>query len=379
MPAAASRPIELGLNAFGDVPIDRDGRLVSDAEAVRVMIDEAVRAERVGLDVFSIGEHYRPEQVDSASTVALGAIAGRTERIRVGTAVAVLSTQDPVRLYHQYATLDAASSGRASLVLGRASSTESFPLFGFGMEDYDQLFEENLALFLELLRGEAVSWSGLSRPALDRYQPRPRLAPGAAAPWIGIGGSPQSVLRAARHGLPLMMAVIGGAIERFAAHSQYYRDASTQLGREPGPVGLHSIGHIATTDAEAVDTFWPVYRDRMATMARERGFNSPDRTHYLAEVEHGALFVGSPETVARKILAAAETLGLSRFDMKYDTYGTSVPDRAQTVELLGTAVRPLLEDARAPVGAGPPAPDRVADPREGLDAVSRYHRSRGAR
>ena len=379
MPATMSRPIELGLNAFGDVPTDRDGRVISDAEAVRVMIDEAVRAERVGLDVFSIGEHYRPEQVDSASTVALGTIAGRTERIRVGTAVAVLSTQDPVRLYHQYATLDAASSGRASLVLGRASSTESFPLFGFSMEDYDQLFEENLALFLQLLGSEAVSWSGISRPALDRYQPRPRLAPGAAAPWIGIGGSPQSVLRAARHGLPLMMAVIGGAIERFAGHSRYYRDASAQLGHEPGPVGLHSIGHIAATDAQAVDTFWPIYRDRMATMARERGFARPDRAHYLAEVEHGALFVGSPETVARKIRGAAETLGLSRFDMKYDTYGTSVPDRAQTVELFGAAVKPLLQDVRAPVGGGAAPPERADDPRDGLDAVSRYHRARGAR
>ena len=379
MPTTAAHPIQLGLNAFGDVPVDGDGRLVSDAEAVRVMVEEAVRAERVGLDVFSIGEHYRPEQVDSASTVALGAIAGRTERIRVGTAVAVLSTQDPVRLYHQFATLDAASSGRASLVLGRASSTESFPLFGFSMEDYDQLFEENLELFLALLDGGAVTWSGLSRPALDGYRPRPRLAPGSAAPWIGIGGSPQSVLRAARHGLPLMMAVIGGAIERFAGHSQYYRDASAQLGHEPGPIGLHSIGHIAATDAEAVDTFWPVYRDRMATMARERGFPRPDRAHYLAEVEHGALFVGSPETVARKILGAAETLGLSRFDMKYDTYGTSVRDRAQTVELLGAAVGPLLVDARAPVAAGAPAPDRVADPRDGLDAVSRHRRAHGTR
>lgn len=365
MPTTMARPIELGLNAFGEIPTGRDGRLVSDAQAVRVMIDEAVRAERVGLDVFSIGEHYRPEHVDSASMVALGAIAGRTERIRVGTAVAVLSTQDPVRLYHQYATLDAVSSGRASLVLGRASSTESFPLFGFGMEDYDQLFEENLELFLELLRGEAVSWSGISRPALDRYQPRPRLALGAAAPWIGIGGSPQSVLRAARHGLPLMMAVIGGAIERFAGHAAYYRDASAQLGHEPGPIGLHSIGHLAPTDAEAVDTFWPIYRDRMAAMARERGFAQPDRAHYLVEVEHGALFVGSPESVARKILAATQTLGLSRFDMKYDAYGMSVPDRAQTVELLGTAVKPLLEEARTGVQGGASASGGADDPRDG--------------
>lgn len=340
--------IDIGLNAFGELPIGRDGRDVSDAEAVRVMIAEAMRAERVGLDVFSIGEHYRPEQVDTAPMVALAAIAGGTERLRVGTAVAVLSTQDPVRLYHQFATLDAASSGRATLVLGRASSPESFPLFGFSMQHYDQLFEENLDLLLALLRGEQVSWSGISRAALDHYPPRPRLAAGAAKPWIGIGGSPESVARAARHGLPLMIAVIGGAVERFAAHTQYYRQLSAELGHEPEAVGLHSIGHVAATDAEAADTFWPIYRNRMETMARERGFSRPDRSHYQREIETGALFVGSPDTVARKVVESTLTLGLSRFDLKYDTLGTSVRDRTQTVDLLGTAVKPLIASLLKP-------------------------------
>lgn len=343
---AAVRSIEFGLNAFGDLPTDSGGHTVGDAETVRLMIDEAVRAERVGLDVFSIGEHYRPEQVDTAPLVALAAAAGRTERLQIGTAVAVLSTQDPVRLYHQYATLDAASSGRARLVLGRASAVESFPLFGFAMEQYDQLFEENLDLFLKLLQGRPVTWSGIARAPLTGYEPRPRLAPGAAKPWIGIGGSPQSVVRAAHHELPLMIAIIGGLIERFEGHARLYRELFEREGRTPGPVGLHSIGHIAETDHEAADTFWPIYRDRWRTLARERGFAEPTRPRYQQEVETGALFVGSPETVARKIVDADRSLGLSRFDLKYDTLGTSVTDRAQTIELLGTAVKPLVAELR---------------------------------
>jgi probable LLM family oxidoreductase len=330
-----------------------DGRLLSDAETLRLLVDEARLAESVELDVFSVGEHYREGFVDSAAPVLLAAIATATQRIKLGTSVTVLSTNDPVRLYNEFSTLDAVSEGRAQMVLGRASATESFPLFGHDLADYEQLFEEKLELFMRLQREESVTWSGTVRAPLVEQTLHPRMPRGGIPTWIGVGGSPNSVIRAARYGLPLMLAIIGGQPERFAGHVELYFRALEQFGHTVQPVGQHSLGLIAKTDEEAADTWWKYWMPVVTKMGKERGFYAPTRERYDAELTTGALFVGSPETVAQKIANVARTLHLSRFDLKYDISELPVESRAQTIELLGSEVRPrvleLLE--REPINA----------------------------
>ena len=342
-----ARELEFGLDSFGEVPMDASGRPLSDAETVRLMIDEAVLAESVGIDLFSIGEHYRVEHMDSAGHVILATIAGRTERIRLGTSVTVLSTQDPVRLFTEFSTLDAASNGRAQLVLGRASSVESFPLFGYDLADYETLFEENLDLFTRLLRDQPVTWSGMSRSELTEQSVYPSIAPGAIPTWIGVGGSPQSVIRAARYGLPLMLAIIGGHPTRFAPYVDLYEKALQQFGHPLLPVGMHSLGLVAETDEEAEAAYWPYYRDVIETRGRERGFAPPTPERFQAEILDGALFVGSPETVALKVATAFRALRLSRFDLKYDLTSLPVASRRRTIELFGREVIPRVRELLA--------------------------------
>jgi len=332
---------ELGLNSFGDVPTD-DGRLLSDAEAIRLLVAEAQLAESVGLDVFSVGEHYREGNVDSATPVLLAAIATATERIRLGTSVTVLSTNDPVRLYHEFSTLDAVSHGRAQLVLGRASATESFPLFGYDLADYEQLFEEKLELFMKLQREQPVTWSGSVRSPLVHQSLHPQMRPGGIPTWIGVGGSPDSVIRAARYGLPLMLAIIGGQPERFAGHVELYFRALEQFGQPVQPVAQHSIGLVADTDDQAADLWWQYWKPVVEEIGRQRGFYPPTRERFLAELSTGALFVGSPETVAQKIAGVARALRLSRFDLKYDISRLPVDARRRTIELLGREVKPRV-------------------------------------
>ncbi|MCX4511184.1 LLM class flavin-dependent oxidoreductase [Streptomyces sp. NBC_01619] len=254
----------------------------------------------------------------------------------------VLSTNDPVRLYHEFSTLDAASNGRAQLVLGRASATESFPLFGYDLADYEELFEEKLDLFMRLQREETVTWSGRFRPPLVEQRLRPRMPPGGIPTWIGVGGSPNSVVRAARYGLPLMLAVIGGRPQRFAGHVELYHRTLEQFGHAMQPVAQHSLGLIAESDEEAIETWWRYWQPVVTALAEERGFYKPTRERYLAEVGKGALFVGSPETVARKIATMARDLHLSRFDLKYDVMNLPREARARTIELLGREVAPRV-------------------------------------
>ena len=337
---------ELGLNSFGEVATDR-GQVLSDAETVRLIVDEARLAESVGLDVFSVGEHYREGHNDSATPVLLAAIATATERIRLGTSVTVLSTNDPVRLYHEFSTLDAVSHGRAQLVLGRASATESFPLFGYDLADYETLFEEKLDLFMRLQREVTVTWSGSVRSPLVEQRLHPRMRPGGVPTWIGVGGSPNSVIRAARYGLPLMLAIIGGRPQRFAGHVELYLRALEQFGHPAQAIGQHSLGLVADSDEEAVETWWRYWQPVVAQLARERHFYPPDRERYQEEIDHGALFVGSPETVARKIAATARDLRLSRFDLKYDIMHLPRQARARTIELLGREVAPRVRELLA--------------------------------
>jgi probable LLM family oxidoreductase len=336
--------IEFGLDTFLPVTVDESGLPISGHQAIRNAVEEAVLAEAVGVDSFNIGEHYRPEFMDSAGHVVLAAIAGRTERIRLGTAVTVLSTQDPVRLYTDFATLDAVSNGRAQLIVGRGSLTESFPLFGYELADYEQLFEEKLDLLVRLLREQPVTWSGKFRSPLEDQLVSPPIPEGHIPTWVGVGGSPQSVIRAARFGLPLMLAVIAGRPERFAPYVELYERALEQEGQPRLPVGLHTLGFVAETDDEAVEVQWPYYKEQFEWAARERGWNPPTYEQFLAEVEHGSMFVGSPETVASRIATIVRALRLSRFDLHYAIGRVPHDRRMANVELYGREVIPRVRE-----------------------------------
>jgi probable LLM family oxidoreductase len=339
----SGRDFEIGLNSFGEVAGD-GARVLSDAETLRLLVAEARLAEAVGLDAFSVGEHYREGHNDSATSVLMAGIATATEQIQVGTAVTVLSTRDPVRLYHELSTVDALSDGRAQVVLGRASATESFALFGYDLADYEHLFEEKLALFMRLQREEAVTWSGTVRTSLVEQRLHPRMRPGGIPTWIGVGGNPNSVLRAARYGLPLMHAIVGGRPQRFAGNVELYLRALQQLGHPVQPIGMHSLGLVAETDAEAQETWWRYWQPVVEQVGRERGFYAATRKRYERELDEGALFVGSPETVAKKIALVARDLRLSRFDLKYDIMYLPREARAQTIELLGREVAPRVRE-----------------------------------
>jgi probable LLM family oxidoreductase len=344
MPA---RELEFGLDTFVPVTVDGSGRPIAGDQVIRNTVEEAVLAESVGIDSFNVGEHYRPQFMDSAGHVLLAAIAGRTERIRLGTAVTVLSTQDPVRLYNEFATLDAVSGGRAQLIVGRGSLTDSFPLFGFDLADYEALFEEKLDLLVRLLRDQPVTWSGEFRSPLTDQVVTPPIPDGHIPTWVGVGGSPESVMRAARYGLPLMLAVIAGRPERFAGHVELYRQALDQLGEPQLPVGLHSLGFVAETDQAAIDIQWPYYEEQFESAARERGWRPPTYEQFLAEVDHGSMYVGSPQTVANRIAAVIRTLGLSRFDLLYALGRVPHEQRMATIELYGREVVPRVRELLA--------------------------------
>jgi len=339
--------LEFGLDTFLPVTVGESGLPISGDQVIRNAVEEAVLAEAVGIDSFNIGEHYRTEFMDSASHVVLAAIAGRTERIRLGTAVTVLSTQDPVRLYTDFATLDAVSNGRAQLIVGRGSLTDSFPLFGFDLADYEELFEEKLDLLVRLLREQPVTWSGNFRSPLTEQFVSPPIPEGHIPTWVGVGGSPQSVVRAARFGLPLMLAVIAGRPERFAPYVELYRRALEQYGQQELPVGLHSLGFVAKTDEAALAIQWPYYKEQFDRAARERGWQPPTYEQFLAEVDHGSMYVGAPETVAARIAGVIQTLGLSRFDLHYAIGRVPHEQRLAAIELYGRGVIPRVRELLA--------------------------------
>jgi len=342
---------EFGLDAFGEIALDASGKPLSSAETVRLMIDEAVLAERSGLDFYNIGEHYKDSQVDTAGHVILGAIAGRTTRIRLGTSVLVLSTRDPVRVFHDFSTLQAVSNGRAELVVGRASQVESFPLFGFDLEDYDKLFAEKLDLLSKLLTEDPVTWEGSTRPKLEGVSLMPKLETPLTT-WVGIGGNPQSVIRAATYGFPLMIAIIGGAHKRFKPLIDLYARALAQQGRPQLPVGVHSLGLVAKTDGEAMDRYGPRWLATFGAHAAARGYPAPRAAQFEMEVAEGSLFVGSPETVAKKLAGVLRDLGVHRFDIKYDLMHMPVEHRADTIRLLGEEVVPRVRELLAGTGLG---------------------------
>src|SRR3954454_16498737 len=307
---------QLGLDTFGDVTLQSDGTPKSQAQVLREVIEEAVLADGLGLDAFGVGEHHRADFAISAPEVILATIAGRTERILLGSAVTVLSTDDPVRVFERFSTLDALSNGRAEVILGRGSFTESYPLFGYDLSRYDELFEDKLSLFAELLKGGPVTWTGSTRTAVSGVEVHPPIENGTLRTWVGVGGSPESVVRAARYRLPLTLAIIGGSPRRFRPFVDLYRQTLEKLDRPVLPMAVHSPGHVAATDDQARNELWPHYEAMINRIGRERGWPPITRAQFDREAgPDGALCVGGPETVAAKIVRTAQTLGLSRFNL----------------------------------------------------------------
>lgn len=342
-----TEPLELGLDTFGDVTTGDDGRPLPQAQVIRNVIAEAVLADELGVDFFGVGEHHRDDFAVSAPEVLLAAIAGRTTRIRLGSAVTVLSSDDPVRVFQRFATVDAASNGRAEVILGRGSFTESFPLFGYDLKQYEVLFEEKLDLFAALLKQEPVTWQGKTRAGLTNQRVFPTVETGTLKTWIGVGGSPESVIRAARYDMPMMLAIIGGDPKRFAPYVELYHQSLEQLGKPKLPIGVHSPGYVADTDQQARDELWAPYKKMRDRIGAERGWGPMGRAEFDQEASAGSLYVGSPETVARKIATTARALGISRFDLKYSAGALSHGKLMRSIELYGRKVMPLVRDMLA--------------------------------
>ena len=347
-PAVDPAQLILGLDTFGDVTVDEAGKPVHHAQVLRDVVEQAVLADQLGVDALTLGEHHRDDFAISSPEIVLATIAGRTERMLLGTGVTVLSSDDPVRVYERFATLDAVSNGRAEVVLGRGSFTESFPLFGLNLNDYETLFTEKLDLFAQL-RGEgAVTWSGKHRAALVNQEVFPKTEQeGGVRAWIGVGGSPHSVMRSVQVGIPMMLAIIGGEPERFLPFVELYRNAQRELGREQMPVGVHSPGHVGATDAEARDELWTHYEAFRNRLGRERGWPPAARAEFEHEADSGSMYVGSPETVAQKIAATVRTLGADRFDLKYANGTMPHALLMSSIERYGREVIPRVRELLA--------------------------------
>jgi probable LLM family oxidoreductase len=339
--------LEFGLDTFGDVTRDTAGRSLPHAQVIRDVVDEAVLADELGIDFIGLGEHHRADFAISSPEIVLAAIAAQTKRIRLGTAVTVLSSDDPIRVFQRFSTLDAVSNGRAEVILGRGSFTESFPLFGFDLRQYNELFEEKLDLFANLLRQEPLTWEGKLRPPLRDQLVYPPVEHGRLRAWIGVGGSPESVVRAAHYDLPLMLAIIGGEPKRFSPYVELYHRALAQFGRAAKPIGVHSPGYVAETDEQAREELWPDYKIMRDRIGKERGWPAMGRDEFVSEADRGSLYVGAPETVARKIAATVKALGLSRFQLKYSAGPLPHDKLMRSIELYGRKVVPLVRDMLA--------------------------------
>jgi len=339
--------VEFGLDTFGDVTVDLDGKPVGQAQVIRNVVAEAVLADELGFDFFGVGEHHREDFAVSAPEVVLAGIAAATKNIHLGSAVTVLSSDDPIRVFQRFATVDALSNGRAEIILGRGSFTESFPLFGFDLAQYEQLFEEKLDLISEVLKEKPVTWAGELRPPLLDQNIYPRTEGGHLRAWVGVGGSPESVVRAARYGLPLVLAIIGGDPARFAPYVDLFHRALAQLEKPDLPIAVHSPGYVADTDEEAAEQYWAHHRAMRDRIGAERGWPPSNEGEFRQEIEHGSLYLGSVETVARKVAATVKTLGIQRFDLKYSA-GTLPHERMMhSIELYGSKVIPMVKDLLA--------------------------------
>ncbi len=338
--------MEIGIYSFAEnTPDPQTGRVISAGQRLRNLIEEIELADQVGLDVFGVGEHHRPDYVVSAPAVVLAAAAERTHRIRLTSAVSVLSSDDPVRVFQDFATLDLLSGGRAEIMAGRGSFIESFPLFGYDLRHYDELFEEKLDLLLKLREGPRVTWSGRHRPALENLAVYPRPLQDRLPIWIAVGGTPQSVVRAGRLGLPLALAIIGGAPARFVPLIQLYRESASRAGHDAAalPVSINVHGFIAGDSKQAADAAFPPYFEVMGRIGRERGWPSPSRAQFDAERSlQGALLIGSADEVVEKIIYQHELFGNQRCLIQFSV-GTMPHEKTlRAIELLGTRVAPAV-------------------------------------
>ena len=335
--------LRFGLDTFGDMSNDLEGKPISAGQTIRNLIEQGKLADELGLSNFNVGEHHRDDFAISAPDTVLAGLATVTKNIILGTGVTVLSSEEPVRLYQRFATIDAMSNGRTEITAGRGSFIESFPLFGFAMQDYEVLFEERLELLKELLKEEPVTWSGTTRASLNNQQVYPKTEGKNIRLRVGVGGSPESVIRAARLGIPMALAIIGGDPARFAPFAKLYRDSLQKFGHQELPVSIHSPGHIAETDDEAFEQQWPYYAISFGRIGRERGWGPMSIDHFIQEVNQGSLYVGSPDTVAKKIVHAIESVGAKRFDLKYVTGPTPHEQAMKSIELYATEVVPRVK------------------------------------
>jgi len=338
--------MEIGIDSFAAMFSGDSSKTISDTDALAQLLDRIAHADKMGLDIFGIGEHHRKGFLDSAPTLLLAAAAARTKRIRLTSAVTVLSAADPVRVFQNFATLDLISGGRAEMVAGRGSFIEAFPLFGYALEDYDELYAEKLDLLLKIRDNEFVTWSGKFRPALNNQAVYPRPLQHPFPVWVGVGGTPESFIRAGTLGLPLMVAIIGGETHRFKPLVDLYYEAGKRAGHEPEQlkVGMHSLGYVANTTKEAYDDFYPGYAAAMTKIGKERGWAPMTRASFEAQAgPQGALLVGSAEEVAEKILRHSEALGgLVRLTFQMDTAEVPHEKLMQAIELIGTKIKPLV-------------------------------------
>ncbi|WP_457974266.1 LLM class flavin-dependent oxidoreductase [Arthrobacter sp. D1-17] len=337
--------ILLGLNTFGDTGTGPDGQPLAHAVVLRQLLEQAELADTVGLHAFAVGEHHRRDFAVSAPEVFLAAAAARTRQIRLGSAVTVLSSDDPIRVFQRFSTLDALSNGRAEVMLGRGSFIESFPLFGFDLADYELLFEEKLELFHRVRSQKPVHWEGRTRPALNGLNVYPHLEHHLLPTWIGVGGTPESVLRCAEYGYPIIFAIIGGQPRSFVPLANLYREAMAKYGHPLQQMATHSPGHVAATDEEAREEYFPHWLELRNRIGAERGWGPASRSEFDAMcLPEGALYVGSPETVARKIVRLKHSLGVDRFDLKYSSGSLPHSAMMRSIELFGTAVAPRVNE-----------------------------------
>jgi probable LLM family oxidoreductase len=336
--------ITFGLDTFGNVSLDESGNPVSAAQVIRDVLAQGQLADELGLNNFNIGEHHRDDFAVTAPDTILAGLATTTKNIILGTGVTVLSSEDPVRVYQRFATIDALSNGRVQITAGRGSFIESFPLFGYELSDYNDLFEQKLELLVELLKEEPVTWSGSMRAGLSNQEVYPKTEGGKIPLRVGVGGSPESVLRAARLNIPMALAIIGGDPARFEPFARLYKETLAKLGMPELPVSVHSPGHVAETDDQAIEEAWPGYEASFGKIGLERGWGPTSKEHFLSEVYHGSMYVGSPETVAKKIVHALSSVGASRFDLKYDMGPLSHSKLTKSIELYATKVVPMVRE-----------------------------------
>lgn len=336
-----------GLDSFGDLAVNNKGELMSHAEAIRQVVKEAVLADKLGVDIIGLGEHHRSEYAISSPETVLAAIAAKTKRIKLASAVTVLSSDDPVRVFERFATVDALSNGRAQVILGRGSFTESFPLFGYDLRDYEVLFEEKIDLFAQLLTEKPVTWEGTARAPLEAADVFPKTESGHLETLVGVGGSPQSIIRAARYNLPVVLAIIGGSPSRFAPYVELYKQASKEFGHETHPLGMHSPGYIADTDEQAIEEAFPLFKEQMDRIGKTRGWQPLTEEQFMREVRSGSIYVGSPETIAQKIAKAMKAVGVNRFDLVYGFGPAKASAREHMVELYATKVIPRVKELLA--------------------------------